>query len=191
MVSLLQSWSPFPFPASYVLVNLITIHSRTSSPKFESYFFSLSHHLISWPACPVASTFKTSQVCSFLFTFNSISQVKATVVFIWATQWSSDSNLIGLFLFLKDTKRFSAWGLHINCFSSWNSSLDPCKISSSLSSQVYIFYLEKGLGQVPNLKCQVPNLKYPQSRYDVHSPECCSPSDCVPWFVCMLVYCLE
>lgn len=114
LASLLQSWSPFPFPASYVLAK--PHHHPLKNLKFESYFFSLSHHLISWPACPVASTFKTSHVCSFLFTFSSISQVKATVIFIWATQWSSDSNLIGLLLFLKDTNRFSAWGLHINCF---------------------------------------------------------------------------
>ena len=95
------------------------------------------------------------------------------------------------FYFLKILRGFHYGASTLTIFSSWNSSLDPCKISSSLSSHEYIFYLEKGPGQVPNLNCQVPNLKYPQSHCDVHSPERSSLSDCVPWFVCMLVYCLE
>lgn len=92
-------------------------HHPLKNLQVLKLLLSLSHHLISWPACPVASTFKTSHVCSFLFTFSSISQVKATVIFIWATQWSSDSNLIGLFCFLKILTGFQHGAFHINCFS--------------------------------------------------------------------------
>lgn len=130
LVSLLQSWSPFLVP--YILVISITIHTRPSSQNFDSYFFLLHRHHISWPACPVASISKHPKSVHF-YSFSILSGKLGLPSYpAWVTQRSSNCSLLGFLLFLEYTKQFSTWGLHINCFLYLeHSSLDLARLALS------------------------------------------------------------
>lgn len=103
-ISPLQSWPPLP--VSYILVNSITIHSRTPSQKFESYFFHFllfilvdQHALLPLPLKHPKSVL----FCSLPILSAKLELPSSPA---WATQWSSNSNLTGLLLSLEHTKQF-------------------------------------------------------------------------------------
>lgn len=145
LASLLQSWSPFPFPASYVLVNLITIHSRTSSLKVTSFPFLIILLVDQRALLPLPLKHLTS------VHFYSLSVPSAKLKLLSYSSGLHNGRLtptsLASFCFLKILIGFQHGAFTLTVFSSWNSSLDPCKISFPLSSHECIVYLEKGLGQ--------------------------------------------